>query len=65
MDTLNNDQTNQAADTDIVGSLGAVESDADPAFDQWLTHHLRQLYDPVVQEPIPRELIRLLEARLK
>jgi hypothetical protein len=65
MDTLNNDQNGQASDKDIVSTLGPVESDADPAFDQWLTHHLRQLYDPVVQEPIPSELIRLLEARLK
>ena len=37
---------------------------ADPAFDGWLTHHLGQLYDPVIQEPIPAELLRLLKERL-
>jgi hypothetical protein len=38
---------------------------ADPTFDRWLTHHLCQLYDPVVQEPLPGELVRLLEERLR
>jgi hypothetical protein len=38
---------------------------AGPVFDQWLTHHLGRLYDPVVNEPIPAELLRLLEIRLK
>ncbi|MDB5366769.1 MAG: Anti-sigma factor NepR [Rhodospirillales bacterium] len=63
MDTLNQNQARQPED-DFPG-LRTIESPADPAFDQWLTHHLRQLYDPVVQEPIPRDLIKLLEARLK
>ena len=38
---------------------------ADPAFDGWLRHHLCQLYDPVVHEPIPADLLALLEERLK
>jgi hypothetical protein len=63
MDTLNQNQPSQT-DEDFA-ALRSIESAADPAFDQWLTHHLRQLYDPVVQEPIPRDLIKLLEARLK
>lgn len=37
----------------------------DPVFDGWLKHHLSQLYDPVINEPIPAELLRLLEERLK
>jgi hypothetical protein len=36
----------------------------DPIFDGWLTHHLSRLYDPVVHEPIPEDLLRLLEERL-
>jgi hypothetical protein len=36
----------------------------DATFDRWLTHHLRQLYDPVTSEPIPADLLRLLERRL-
>ncbi|GIL40347.1 NepR family anti-sigma factor [Roseiterribacter gracilis] len=63
MDNLEQNQPRQTEE-DFPG-LRAIESPADPAFDQWLTHHLRQLYDPVVQEPIPRDLIKLLEARLK
>ncbi len=37
----------------------------DPTFDGWLTHHLSQLYGPVTHEPIPADLLRLLEERLK
>lgn len=42
-----------------------VASGNDAVFDQWLTHHLGQLYDPVAQEPIPKSLLRLLEEKLK
>ena len=38
---------------------------ADARFDQWLGHHLKRLYDPVADEPIPADLIRLLESRLR
>jgi hypothetical protein len=34
---------------------------ANAAFDRWLTHHLGRLYDPVVREPLPQELMRILE----
>jgi hypothetical protein len=37
----------------------------DAVFDGWLTHHLSQLYDPVIREPIPMDLLKLLEERLK
>jgi hypothetical protein len=36
----------------------------DTPFDSWLKHHLSRLYDPVIHEPIPTELLRLLEERL-
>jgi Anti-sigma factor NepR len=36
----------------------------DAVFDGWLNHHLSQLYDPVIQEPIPEDLLKLLEERL-
>ena len=38
---------------------------SDPVFDGWLTHHLSRLYGPVLDEPIPKELLRLLEERLR
>jgi hypothetical protein len=37
---------------------------SDPMFDGWLTHHLSRLYDPVMEEPIPAELLKLLKERL-
>ena len=37
----------------------------DANFGQWLTHHLSRLYDPVVNEPLPADLIRALESKLK
>jgi hypothetical protein len=38
---------------------------SDPVFDGWLNHHLSQLYGPILDEPIPNELLRLLEKRLR
>ncbi len=38
---------------------------SDQVFDGWLTHHLTRLYGPVTQEPIPANLLKLLEERLK
>ena len=38
---------------------------SDPVFDRWLTHHLGRLYDPVVQEPLPDHLLRVLDKTLR
>ena len=32
-----------------------------PAFDAWLQKSLHELYDDIAQEPIPVELIKLIE----
>ena len=37
----------------------------DATFDRWLTHHLQQLYDPVTDEPIPADLLRLLDRKFE
>jgi hypothetical protein len=37
---------------------------ADAIFDGWLNHHLSRLYDPVIHEPIPADLLKLLKERL-
>lgn len=34
---------------------------ADSAFDQWLNRGLHQLFDDVANEPIPDELLKLIE----
>jgi hypothetical protein len=31
-------------------------------FDRWLKHKLHEVYDPVLDEQVPEDLIRLLEA---
>lgn len=36
----------------------------DPVFDGWLNHHLSRLYGPVLEEPIPNNLLQILEERL-
>ncbi|GAN78001.1 NepR family anti-sigma factor [Acidisphaera rubrifaciens] len=41
-------------------SAGTNKTDA--AFDVWLQRSLHQLYDTVAREPIPDELLRLIEA---
>jgi hypothetical protein len=37
----------------------------DREFDSWLAARLRALYEPVLQEPLPHELIKLIEADRK
>jgi hypothetical protein len=36
-------------------------SASDRAFDRWLNRQLHGLYDPVLAEPLPDELMRLLD----
>jgi len=35
--------------------------EADHAFDLWLQRNLHRLYDTVAKEPVPDELLRLIE----
>jgi len=49
--TVDSGQTGQAAEGD----------QADAAFDLWLKRGLHQLYDTVAKEPIPEEILRLIE----
>jgi hypothetical protein len=46
------------------GEMGSDRLSPDFVFDQWLTHHLGRLYDPVTSEPLPTDLLRLLEKKL-
>jgi len=62
---LNNEEQNSSAEQSALKPCALGKPAGDPAFDGWLTHHLAQLYDPVVHEPIPADLLRLLEERLK
>lgn len=40
---------------------GSRDDDADRAFDLWLRNGLHKLYDTVASEPVPDELLRLIE----
>jgi hypothetical protein len=40
---------------------GRKEEGVDRAFDLWLQRGLHQLYDTVAKEPIPEDLLRLIE----
>jgi hypothetical protein len=37
------------------------ETMLDRAFDRWLNNQLHRLYDPVLAETVPEEMMRLLE----
>lgn len=43
-----------------MGKLGSV-SQEDRAFDVWLDRSLHALFDPVASEPIPPDLLALIE----
>lgn len=42
-------------------SATARSGDRDSAFGVWLSRGLHQLFDDVAKEPIPEELLRLIE----
>jgi hypothetical protein len=42
-------------------TLGSAPAGVDQAFELWLNRGLHQLYDAVAQEPVPEELLRLIE----
>jgi len=42
-------------------AAGKEEEGVDKAFDLWLQRGLHQLYDTVAKEPIPEDLLRLIE----
>jgi len=42
-------------------SLGSDETMVERGFDRWLNRQLHRLYDPVLAEPVPEDLLRLLE----
>ena len=44
------------------GKPPAQSGGPEAAFDLWLNERLHQLYDSVAQEPLPPELLQLIEA---
>jgi len=46
------------------GEAGPRAAKSDAGFDLWLNHHLCQLYDPAMREPLPAELLKLLSQKL-
>jgi len=46
-----------------INSRGKPKSDS--IFDGWLNHHLSRLYGPVLDEPLPTDLLRELEEKLR
>jgi hypothetical protein len=51
-------------DQSIVDAAVHGTAQKDAVFDCWLNHHLSRLYVPVLDEPIPDELLQQLRERL-
>ncbi|MFC3124980.1 NepR family anti-sigma factor [Pseudoroseomonas globiformis] len=51
----------QAMQASHPGSGRARKRTPDAAFDEWLQRGLHAMYDDVAQEPIPDELLRLID----
>ena len=47
------------------GSAKAAQRRAPRAFDIWLDRSLHTLYDSVTKEPVPEELLRVIEENRK
>lgn len=41
--------------------VNGTDSSSETAFDTWLQRGLHQLFDGVAREPIPEELLRIIE----
>ena len=46
---------------DSLVNLAKANRKPDEAFDKWLKKGLHQLYDTVAREPVPDDLLRLIE----
>ncbi|MGG5810347.1 NepR family anti-sigma factor [Falsiroseomonas sp. CW058] len=45
----------------MTSSQSSRQGGPEAAFELWLNHRLHQLYDSVAQEPLPPDLLRLIE----
>jgi hypothetical protein len=41
--------------------VGSDSEVVDRGFDRWLNRQLHRIYDPVLGEPVPEEMLRLLD----
>ncbi len=62
-DNLGDDDPTRAAPGSPEPETQAPETDA--AFHRWIGHHLGRLYDPVFRDPLPEDLLRVLDERLR
>ena len=58
--------TEHAVDNDIMGRMGTKKRKADavtgdPAFEQWVGRQLHKMYDEVLAEDIPADLLRVVD----
>lgn len=56
--TGNDDQANGGGKQRPKGAAGMSRQDA--GFDRWLTGHLREMYDEVLREAVPEDLVRMV-----
>lgn len=61
---LTDDGCERPGETSVIDMNARGKPKSDPVFDGWLNHHLSRLYGPVLDEPIPETLIKLLKERL-
>lgn len=54
----------ESPENNPTSNLALGKPKADRLFDSWLNHHLSRLYDPVIHEQIPTDLLKLLKDRL-
>jgi hypothetical protein len=49
------------ADGNGLSNVGSDEAMVERGFDRWLNRQLHRIYDPVLGEPVPDEMLRLLD----
>ncbi len=48
-------------DDNVESNVGSDEAMVDRGFDRWLNRQLHRIYDPVLGEPVPDDMMRLLD----
>jgi hypothetical protein len=58
---MSNRAGREGVDDNRESDVGSDEALVERGFDRWLNRQLHRIYDPVLGEPVPDEMLRLLD----
>lgn len=58
---MSNRASRPSVESNGASDVGSEEAMVERGFDRWLNRQLHRIYDPVLGEPVPDEMMRLLD----